>query len=496
MKRLITSALALTAAFFVSNTASAQLQDGSIAPDFTATDINGNTHHLYDYLDQGYSVVMDISAAWCGPCWNYHTSGALEDLYTNHGPTGMSGVSGSTTNNVMVFFIEGEGSNTGAQITGTVANQNTSGFTQGNWTTGTPYPIIDNATIANNYAITYFPTIYLICPNRVVTLVGQQTAANLYAAAQTCPVATQPNDPAVLSYTGETSSCSAISIKANLQNMGTTNLTAATVKAYFDNTEIASYNWSGNLAKYGVQEITVGSFTPAQAGNLKVKVTSANDNTANDEVITPVSPAPVAATQTVTVKITTDRYGDETTWKLRKSNNQIIASGGPYTQQSAAGEYPQPDVSVTLPAGDCYTLEVIDGYGDGICCDYGNGEIKVVDGNNSTVASVTQFTTNQKKKFRFGTLGVEDEELVTGINVFPNPSTGSFSLNLNLVKKADVAITVTNAMGQLVYSESKQSIATGQHIYNLDLSAYANGMYMVNVIAGEKLYSQRVNIAK
>ena len=30
----------------------AQLSDGSIAPDFTATDINGNTYHLYDYLDQ------------------------------------------------------------------------------------------------------------------------------------------------------------------------------------------------------------------------------------------------------------------------------------------------------------------------------------------------------------------------------------------------------------------------------------------------------------
>ncbi|HNP49597.1 MAG TPA: TlpA disulfide reductase family protein, partial [Bacteroidia bacterium] len=129
----------------------AQLSDGSIAPDFTATDINGNTYHLYDYLDQGKTVVIDVSATWCGPCWAYHNSGALEDLYAQYGPSG--------TNSMMVFFIEGDGTTTLADLQGTGTN------TQGNWVAGTPYPIIDNAGIGNSYAIRYFPTIYMICPD-------------------------------------------------------------------------------------------------------------------------------------------------------------------------------------------------------------------------------------------------------------------------------------------------------------------------------------------
>src|SRR5690606_7472604 len=66
----------------------AQLPVGSMAPDFTLTDINGTPQHLYSYLDQGYTVVIDISAAWCGPCWSAHESGFMKNLYEQYGPTG------------------------------------------------------------------------------------------------------------------------------------------------------------------------------------------------------------------------------------------------------------------------------------------------------------------------------------------------------------------------------------------------------------------------
>ncbi len=76
----------------------------------------------------------------------------------------------------------------------------------------------------------------------------------------------------------------------------------------------------------------------------------------------------------VTMTIITDRYGEETTWTVTgPGGSPSFASGGPYTQQSAGGEYPQTPVTFCVPDGTILTVTVNDSYDDGMCCLYGNG---------------------------------------------------------------------------------------------------------------------------
>ena len=171
----------------------AQLPNGSIAPDFELTDIDGMTHRLYDYTDQGYTVFIDFSAVWCPPCWSYHQTGALEDLYVNHGPLGHPHVSATTTNDVMVIFIEGDGSSE-------VCLGGSGCGTQGDWISGTQFPIIctdgttNTTSVVSNYQIGYWPTIYQICPDRTLTECGAN--ASPYALVTSCLPPPSQNDDA------------------------------------------------------------------------------------------------------------------------------------------------------------------------------------------------------------------------------------------------------------------------------------------------------------
>lgn len=120
-------------------------------PDFTLTDLNGQEHSLYeDYLDNGMAVVINISATWSGPDWQWHTSGVLESFYQNYGGNG-----------IQVLHLEGDGITTDDDLYGT-GNQ-----TQGNWVDGTSYPILNPATndLVASWGLQFYPTMMIICPD-------------------------------------------------------------------------------------------------------------------------------------------------------------------------------------------------------------------------------------------------------------------------------------------------------------------------------------------
>ncbi|HTF05600.1 MAG TPA: T9SS type A sorting domain-containing protein, partial [Bacteroidia bacterium] len=64
-----------------------------------------------------------------------------------------------------------------------------------------------------------------------------------------------------------------------------------------------------------------------------------------------------------------------------------------------------------------------------------------------------------------------------GISVFPNPSTGVYSINLNTTQP--VVVEVFNALGQVIVSETV-TMADGTP-YLLDMSEAAEGNYLLKV---------------
>lgn len=107
-------------------------------------------------------------------------------------------------------------------------------------------------------------------------------------------------------------------------------------------------------------------------------------------------PDDTTACQNVSLSLTLDQFGSETTWQVVNSKNQTVMSGGPYANKKAGTTV---SASACLTP-ECYIFKINDSDGDGICCTYGNGSflLKKTD-KDSVIASGSQFSSSYTASF-------------------------------------------------------------------------------------------------
>lgn len=88
------------------------------------------------------------------------------------------------------------------------------------------------------------------------------------------------------------------------------------------------------------------------------------------------------STSRVQIQVTLDDFGSETSFAIEDGNGAVVKSWGPFADGQSGVTKTR---NIDLPAG-VYTFVIFDDYGDGICCDFGDGQWVVsVDG--SAIAS-------------------------------------------------------------------------------------------------------------
>lgn len=286
------------------------------------------------------------------------------------------------------------------------------------------------------------------------------------------------NDVEVKSILPIASQCSsAFSPKVKIQNKSQNALTSLAINYNFNGGANQVYNWTGNLATMGIAEVTLpaSTFELGPTNTLSVSVPTDDNNLNNISTVNFNKAAEITDTN-ITIKISTDQYGSETTWTLKNSAGTTVAQGGPYTD-AGAGVYPQPDVNVTL-AYDCYTFEIADAYGDGMCCAYGNGGYQIL-ANNVLIPGMSggAFGTGESKRFGIvNPLSVSDFE-TNYIRFYPNPTTGIITISL----LEDSTVSVIDLSGKQVMTKN---LEMGEA--TLDMSSLTKGMYLIQV-TGESL---------
>ncbi|MBX2876415.1 MAG: S8 family peptidase [Saprospiraceae bacterium] len=92
--------------------------------------------------------------------------------------------------------------------------------------------------------------------------------------------------------------------------------------------------------------------------------------------------------QTLHLNIQFDHYPEETSWSIRTPEGVTVASAGPFTEAVGLSSYTE---EITLSEGQ-YVFTIHDSYGDGICCNYGEGSFQLLDASGTTLLAGTEFT--------------------------------------------------------------------------------------------------------
>ena len=261
-----------------------------------------------------------------------------------------------------------------------------------------------------------------------------------------------------------------IQVNLILSNPGNNNLTSCSIIYNFNNASAQQINWNGNLATGQTETISLPPFTPVDGNNtIEASVSnpngSADENSLNNDTESEFSTF-AGDTYDFTFVLTLDDYGSETTWNIKRLGT-IIYEGGPYSD-GTDGE--QIVVDMCLEEG-CYIVNVYDAYGDGLCCEYGEGSWMVLDDdNNVMIESDGVFEEAESDQFctEWSSVGLTDPKL----DIYPNPANNTLIIE---TPSTGGEFVICDAAGRTVYTDRNNELQTTQ----VDVSSWSEGMYIV-----------------
>ncbi|MUU77027.1 T9SS type A sorting domain-containing protein [Winogradskyella endarachnes] len=317
--------------------------------------------------------------------------------------------------------------------------------------------------------------------NTGVTSIGQYPALQTY-----------DNDATVGTGTNNSLQCGEdFTPQVTISNPGNLALTSATVEYYIDSDTSTVLNWTGNIASGSSLVVATPTYSNLASGSHTFVVNISNpngvsdENTSNDTSAFNFDVAESYTTSTITVDITIDNYGYETTWSLTDSSGTVVSSSptSGYAANSTTQEI------ITLPTlNECYTFTISDAYGDGICCTYGNGSYSLTDENGILINTGGDFGSGESVTFKVeDALSVNQFDMESLISVYPNPINDIINVELTNLN-TEVNYSIFNTLGQEIVKGELDSNVVNQ----INVSSYQSGVYFVKLSSGTNTVTKKI----
>lgn len=281
-----------------------------------------------------------------------------------------------------------------------------------------------------------------------------------------------------LSYT-EILDCSTDArVSASVTNVGSDAITSLTFQYSVANGTPMTFDWTGNIASMDNTSIELPTLTVATNTNqvIKAKIVSANGQAfESTEASLTIKKSVVSGDGPMVLKIKTDTYASETSYKLYGPNNNVIQQSSSFTNSTVH------TFDLNFPSPGCYRLQVKDSYGDGIS----GGFVRIFAADGTTQlfnATGTSFSSELNVMISVETVDIDDETFQDML-IFPNPATNF----VNIQGTANIQqVELFNLEGQRVAAEYGD-------VRTLSLEGLASGMYIMKVTSDKGTTTYKVS---
>ena len=268
------------------------------------------------------------------------------------------------------------------------------------------------------------------------------------------------------------------SVSALVINSGSESINSLTFEYIVAKGTPQTYNWTGSISSMQSSNIDLPAFPVSTNVNqqVKVRITAVNGQAYDGaQLNTTLKKVLAQGGGAMTIKIKTDNYAEETSYKIYGPNGNVVQSGNTFSNSQVH------EIPFTPSELGCYRIQLLDSYGDGIS----SGYLRVYGADGTLLLNITgsSFTSEANAMLSVTMVGIDEVESESVV-VYPNPA----SDRVRIAGSDDIQmVEIYNLQGQKVSS-------TAGNVHEISVNGLSNGLYIFRITTDKGVSSVRVAV--
>ena len=271
-----------------------------------------------------------------------------------------------------------------------------------------------------------------------------------------------------------------------IKNKGSNTVTSATIHYGVTGGASSSFNWTGSLPFLESETVElplIDLFQTGSSNQFWARVEIPGDQYPTNDTLYSWFRAPRIFPNHFYLNIRTNGRAQETRYTLHDDQGNLLVQSSPFWAANSIYR------DTFLLDKGCYVFRLYDTDEDGLeffANNDGAGFARFFEvGGSGIYTFEPDFGKEVFIQMKIDTeVSIDEVGLDPFVKVFPNPTDGQVNIQYEFGMMRDVKVTVTSAMGQVVYEEHLGQVNWGRH--PVDLSNASPGVYFVKVQSGDE----------